>query len=82
MPFKFNPARTIASLAVAAQAVVAVLAIKLGWDGAFVVAVDSAITGVLSVFGTLFIEDKSVSKAGLEALVAAERALDNTPNLQ
>ena len=75
--FKFNPARTIAALGVLNQSVIVLLALVFVWAPALILAVTGVSTAALAVFGTLFVENKSVSVAGLQALADAETALDS-----
>lgn len=74
---QFNPMRTLAALAVFLHAVVALVAYTYTWDAQLIVLVDGTVTGFLAVFGTLFVEAKSSSNAALQALQAAQDALDN-----
>lgn len=66
--FQFNPARTIAALGLLSQAVVVLLALVFVWTAPLILAVEGVSTAALGVFGTLFVENRSVSIAGLEAL--------------
>ena len=68
---KFNPVRTIAALSGLAKAVIALVALKFGWDPETIVAVGGVESAAMIVFGTLFVEAKTASTAALDALVQA-----------
>jgi hypothetical protein len=71
---KFNPVRTLASLSVLVQAVLALLSFDQSWSKDLYLLVQGVATALLAVLGTLFVEARSVSTAALEALDEAQKA--------
>ena len=73
---QFSPARFLAGLAVLLHSISALLAFQLGWDVQLTVLVDSVITAAIATVGTLFIEAKTVTTAGLSVLAAAQQQVE------
>lgn len=77
--FQFNPARTIGALGAFLQSIIVLLALLLSWSPELILAVEGINAAFLILFGTLFVEKRSVSVAGLEALAELENAVDDLP---
>lgn len=78
--FQFNPARTIGALGALNQSIIVLLALLFAWAPPLILAVEGVSAAAIIVFGTLFVEKRSVSVAGLDALAALEN-LPEDPEL-